>query len=250
MKEFFKKRYSSKASLDLLWRLTPSPHWEGLKAANDAQANHQRKAKWAIRVMTDNTAAPKSWVRKKAEGWLELDVAWCRLAIAEAMRWSVCRGAELPELLQAAAAVPAIPVSLHERERRRSELTATILGSGGDALLAFKAAIELHAVLLPTFDISDAELLAVVVNDHISTRPLVSTAVNLSVTAAIAGLAFALRASVAAFVAMLFASLGAQVIAGVLAYHAGRFFTKGVAPFVARSGARTYALWRVSRQLP
>jgi len=252
MLERLKKLYNPLAPLEYVWLSTPSPNYDGAwgpETAAIARTGYRLKAKAAIQTLVESREAQKTWLRKKVEKRLQLEVAWSRMALADALRWAICCGLEVEDIQELARNVPPVPVSGAAQSTLFRELTARFLDereSPSDALLAV---LHLHAVLLPSFDITTLENVALAINGHAMHKLAFSASVEVVCTVAMAATAHLVRAGLAALAAMIPSQWGAKAAVAALAFSAGRFITKGLTRMVSESIGKLYALLVVHRGL-
>lgn len=243
MSKYFKDRSNLKVALEAMWRLTPSPASTNVAFINSTMAEYRRKAEAAIYLLLQSWETPKSWLRKESENWLGLNLAWCRIAITELIRCAICQGASQQDISAIAASVPAIPVAKRHRRKRGIELMETILKSRGNSLAALAAAVELHAILEPGFDISDFELFGTVVSDYLLGK------IRLALIALMLILVYGFRIGIVLALDYLLTALGVPVIGLFIGYYVGRLLAIGRSKFLAREATKTYAMWQVTRKL-
>ena len=247
-----KRLHNPRAALDFIWRSTPSPGYEGEQetlAASSYRLSYRLKAAVAVQALVDNRSLEKSWARKKVEAALELELAWCRIALADTVRWAICSGLSYEDIQAVARSVPPVPASTIEREQLFRELTARFLLEQDDAKAALAIALHLHADLAPAFDITTLEQVAIAVNSHAMHKLSLSASVDAVLVGALAGTLLYFRFSVAEFASTVPEHWKAKSAAAAIAFAATSFLTKELVQLVAMSAGRQYALGVVRAKL-
>jgi hypothetical protein len=247
-----KRIYNPLASLDYNWVSTPSPHYDGdwgPRAADLAREGFRLKSVTAIQALIASRSLEKSFVRKQVEKALDLELAWCRMALADTIRWGICCGLESEDIQRIASTIPFVPVSAMGKEQLFGELIARFLNKQEDPAQALAAVLQLHAVLSPSVDITTLEQIAIAIHGHTMHKLSLSAGLEVIGVTVFAGLAFSVRSGIVALAAMAPTHLSAKVIAGGLALGASRFITKGIAGIVAKSAGTAYALLAVRAKL-